>query len=546
VPRESARFVSRLGPERMNRQAINPEILDAMVEAEIAIKYGCYSQALEGLTRLAHENPGYLPAKEALETVYRETGQTDLATGIGKEIEVIRATLANQAVEKTSSADGKEQIRRRQFIAGVDSIVREIYDTRDEEEVLRVSASKIAESIGADRCVMVVREKDGLRARSHEYCKSGVAPSLDSKTAKLTFLISRLVSESPDPIVVAEPMKDQALAECWPVLERFGIQSILACPLLYKSGRIGMIAAHRCAEPIEWDEQEVTLLSTLAGHAAVALKNAQHFREAQRLEVKDELTGLHSRNFFEQRLSVELRNAQQQNYPLCLATVSVNDFQTIREVEGQAVADIVVHKVGFLLKTHLRKGSVVARSAEDQFMVILPSASETISHQIMGHIKNVVEQTLGTDSGGQVTLSVGVMEAKASSSLSPNMTPEQVEATPSHAKEAVTLKGDLSDIAMQDIVQILESGQKCGKLVINTAGQTGTIFFNSGRIVDASFKDKVGEPALYDLLAIGQAKFEYRPSETPFPQVINSSNTYLLLEGLRLLDESNRNRTEAA
>ena len=123
-------------------------------------------------------------------------------------------------------------------------------------------ASKIAESIGADRCVMVVREKDGLRARSHEYCKSGVAPSLDSKTAKLTFLISRLISESPDVRVVTEPMKDQALAECWPVLEQFSIQSIAACPLLYKSGRIGMIVAHRCAEPVEWDEQEVTLLST--------------------------------------------------------------------------------------------------------------------------------------------------------------------------------------------------------------------------------------------------------------------------------------------
>jgi diguanylate cyclase (GGDEF)-like protein len=527
----------------MDRQELNPEILDEMIGAEIAIKYGCHSQALETLNRLAHDHPNYLPAKEALERVYRETGQIELAGGIGKEIELIRSQLANQAAEKTTSVGGKEQIRRRQFIAGVDSIVREIYDTRDEEEVLRVSASKVAESIQADRCVMMVREKDGMRARSFEYCKTGVAASLDSQTAKLTFLISRLVSESPDPIVIAEPMKARALAECWQVLERFGIQSILACALLYKRDRIGMIVIHHCAEPIEWDEEEVALFSTLAGHAAVALKNAQHFREAQSLEVKDALTGLHNRNFFEQRLSVELRNAQQQKYPLCLATVSVNDFQTIREVEGQAIADIVLHKVGFLLKTHLRKGSVVARSADDQFMVILPSASETVSHQIMGHIKNVVEQNLSTDSGRPITVSAEVTEVN---SHSRNMAMEKVEAAPSHLEEAVTLKGDLSDIAMQDIVQILESGRKCGKLVIDTAGQTGAIFFNSGRIVDAGFKDKVGERALYDLLAVGQAKFEYRPSQTPFPQVINSSNTHLLLEGLRLLDEANRNRTEVA
>jgi diguanylate cyclase (GGDEF)-like protein len=530
----------------MDRQAINPEILEDMITAEIAIKYGCHPQALETLTRLAQSHPNYLPAKEALETVYRETGQIELAAGVAKEIELIRSQLANEAAEKTQSVAGKEQIRRRQFIAGVDSIVREIYDTRDEEEVLRVSASKIAESIEADRCVMVVREKDGLRARSHEYCKSGVAPSLNSKTAKLTFLISQLVSESPDPKVVSEPTKDQALAECRSVLEQFCIQSFVACPLIYKSDRIGMIVAHRCAESIEWDEQEVTLLSTLAGHAAVALKNAQHFREAQGLDVKDALTGLHTRKFFEQRLSVELRNARQQNYPLCLATVSVNDLQGIETAQGVTAADMVLHKVGFLLKTHLRKGSVVARSGENQFMVILPSTSEMVSHHIMSQIKSVVEQNLKTDGGGQVTLSVGVMEAKTNSLHSRHTSIEDGEATPSHPPEAVTLKGDLSDIAMQDIVQILESGRKCGRLEIHASGQTGVIFFNSGRIVDAGFRDKVGEPAVYDLLAMKQAKFEYRPSETAFPEVISSSNTFLLLEGLRLLDESNRKHSEAA
>lgn len=525
----------------MNRQAIDPEILDAMIAAEIATKYGCYPQALETLTRLVHEHPDYLPAKEALETVYRETGQHDLAVGVGKEIELIRAKLADQAAEQTPSADGKEQIRRRRFIAGVDSIVREIYDTRDQDEVLRVSASKVSESIAADRCVMVVREKEGLKARSFEHCKTGVFPCLDSKTAKLMFLISRLVSDSPDPIVVAEPLKNLALAECWPALERSDIKSILAGPLLYKSDRIGMIVAHRCAEPIEWDEADITLLSALAGHAAVALKNAQLFREAQGLEAKDELTGLHTRNFFEQRLAVELRNAQQQKYPLCLATVSVNNFQTIAEAQGRAVADVVLHKVGFLLKTHLRKGSVVARSGDDQFMVILPSASEAVAYQIMGQLKKVVEQNLRTDGGGQVALSVGVMEARANSLLATTM--EHDETTASRPTEAVTLSGDLSDIPMQDIVQILESGRKCGSLVLHTSGPTGVIFFNSGRIVDADFRGKVGEPAVYDLLALRQARFEYRPSDASFPEVISNSNTFLLLECFRRLDESHRTLT---
>jgi len=87
----------------MERHTVNPEILDEMIGAEIAVKYRCYSQALETLARLAHDHPNYLPAKEALETVYRETGQIELAVGIGKEIELIRSQLANQAAEKTTT-----------------------------------------------------------------------------------------------------------------------------------------------------------------------------------------------------------------------------------------------------------------------------------------------------------------------------------------------------------------------------------------------------------------------------------------------------------
>jgi diguanylate cyclase (GGDEF)-like protein len=526
-------------------QTITPEILDDMIEAELAMKYGCYSQALEILVALACEFPSYLPAKEALETAHRETGQIERAEEIAREIELIRSQLAKQATDGTQSVDAEEQIRRRQFIAGVDSIVREIYDTRDEEEVLKVSASKLVENIRADRCVMIVREKDGHKAKTFEYCRPGVTPSLGSKTAKLNFLISKLVSESQDPIVINQAINDPSLADCRPVLECSGIQSILACALVYKGDRIGMIVVHQCAQLIQWDEKEEALLSTLAGHAAVALKNAQHLRGAQTLGIRDELTGLDNQHFFQERLSVEIRNAQLQQYPLCLALVSIDNFQSIKTVHGQAIANRMLRKVGFLLKTHLRKGSVVARGAEDQFSVILPNVSAELSHEIMDYIKKIVEQNLTTESGGRTTVSVGVMEANLNSPRPRQPTlMNDAEATPSHEQDAVTLSGDLSEIAVQDIVQILESGQKCGKLLINAAGQTGTILFNSGKIVDAGFKDKAGEPAVYDLLALRQARFEYRPSPTPFPQVIHSSNTYLLLEGLRLLDEANRDQSE--
>lgn len=118
--------------------------------------------------------------------------------------------------------------------------------------------------------------------------------------------------------------------------------------------------------------------------------------------------------------------------------------------------------------------------------------------------------------------------------------------TTSVAKEAyVALKGDLSEIGLLDVIQILENAQKTGKLLIVSDGQAGAIFLNSGRIVNATYQNKLGEAAMYALVAVKGGNFEYQPSASAFEVTINNSNTNLLLEGLRLLDEANRDQWEA-
>jgi hypothetical protein len=106
--------------------------------------------------------------------------------------------------------------------------------------------------------------------------------------------------------------------------------------------------------------------------------------------------------------------------------------------------------------------------------------------------------------------------------------------------EYVALKGDLSEIGLLDVIQILDNAQKSGKLVISSEGQDGVIYFNSGRIVNASYQKKTGEQAMYSLVGVKGGTFDYQPSDKVFDMVINNSNTNLLLEGLRLLDEANR------
>ncbi|MCI0627483.1 MAG: DUF4388 domain-containing protein [Acidobacteria bacterium] len=124
-------------------------------------------------------------------------------------------------------------------------------------------------------------------------------------------------------------------------------------------------------------------------------------------------------------------------------------------------------------------------------------------------------------------------------------TAKAAPATAAAAASYAALKGDLSEIGLLDVIQMLDNCQKTGKLLISSERQAGTIFFNAGRIVNAIYQEKAGDEAMYALVAVKGGTFEYQPSATAFDVVIHNSNTNLLLEGLRLLDEANRDMNEA-
>ena len=529
----------------MVAQSVDPEILDTMILAEIAVKYACFSQATDILNGLILKHPKYLPAKEALQMIYREMGKSEQASQLENEMDQIRSQLA---AERSQLSGVQSDVLKRQFIAKIDSIVREIYETRDYEEVLEVSASKLLETIRADRCLIWILGSEVWKETRHEHCANGVLPCHWEEIGSLNEILWQLISDAQDTLAIEKIQASPLFASQRETMESFGIQSILACPLIYKSTPIGMIIIHRCLEVTSWNEDEISLLSTVAGHSAVALRNAWHFSKVQTRELKDQLTGLESPQFFEERLAVEMRNASQQNYPLCLGLLYVDDFQDIVSTQGQAAAETVLHKVGFLVKTHVRKGSVVGRTGNEEFGMILPNVPKELAQRIMNGVKQIVESTITTDSGRPVTVGVGVIEATLSPTLWGSKVFSETEAArypaalaSSHGDSAA-FRGDLSEIELVDVLQILANGRKSGKLMMSAGGHQGIVFFNSGRIVDAIFRGKRAEQAFFEILTIHDASFEFQSSTRPFDELITSSNTHLILEGLRLWDEANRER----
>ena len=103
------------------------------------------------------------------------------------------------------------------------------------------------------------------------------------------------------------------------------------------------------------------------------------------------------------------------------------------------------------------------------------------------------------------------------------------------------VSGSLSEMGLPDLAQIIAHGRKSGRLVVRSQGREGEVHFLGGRVVHAVLGEIVGREAFYELLAFTDGSFALDPSFQPAEQTIEASHENLILEGLRRIDERNRN-----
>lgn len=387
------------------------EIYDSMVGVELSIKYQCYPQALSLLQEILANYPDCLPAKEALVTVYSRMKQLNLAQAMAEEIALVKKKLSEQtkAQEKQTVPDG--QAEKRLQVERIDAIIREIYDCNNLEQILEVSSTQLLDHLLSDRCLIVLRDRTSNETRTREYCRKDIPSCLEPRMDRMNQFLSQRVIGSLNVQAFDEALKAPELAEFRPTLIAHRIQAVIAHPLIYKTTVMGLVLLHRCKRPGQWsqqDQQEKTLFSTVTSHMAVALGNAEQLNEVQAMAFTDKLTGIYNRRFMEEKLSAELRNAQQQKYPVSFAILDVDLFKKVNDTYGHAVGDKVLQKLAYVLKTHFRKGDTVARFGGEEFAVILPNTPLEIAHHVLENTRRMVEREVVVESGTPITVSAGV------------------------------------------------------------------------------------------------------------------------------------------
>lgn len=101
----------------------------------------------------------------------------------------------------------------------------------------------------------------------------------------------------------------------------------------------------------------------------------------------------------------------------------------------------------------------------------------------------------------------------------------------------MAFQGSLAELHLPDIIQLISVSGKTGVFHLSDGPLKGQIFLNDGKIVHAQLEDASGEEAVYALAIWSKGDFKFEPGISTELRTISKSNTNLLMEAARRLDE---------
>jgi diguanylate cyclase (GGDEF)-like protein/PAS domain S-box-containing protein len=178
---------------------------------------------------------------------------------------------------------------------------------------------------------------------------------------------------------------------------------MVGVPLVHDGAVLGALLCGRlkAGEPA-YSVLESEALSLIAAQTSLSLTNARLLQEVSELAIRDGLTGLYNRRYFEASLEEMLRRRarkRKDRIPIGAIMFDLDHFGAFNKDHGHQVGDGVLRQFAGLLNERFRSSDLVARYGGEEFVVILEGSTVEDARKAADDVRHALEtlSILGAD-----------------------------------------------------------------------------------------------------------------------------------------------------
>ena len=110
------------------------------------------------------------------------------------------------------------------------------------------------------------------------------------------------------------------------------------------------------------------------------------------MAVKDPLTNLHNRRYFEMHFASLFEKSVASNKPITAMMCDIDKFKAVNDTHGHDVGDAVIAEVANRIRKNVRNVDIACRYGGEEFVIIMPDTDIAYAHFVAERIRREVEE----------------------------------------------------------------------------------------------------------------------------------------------------------
>ncbi len=170
--------------------------------------------------------------------------------------------------------------------------------------------------------------------------------------------------------------------------------SSIALPLAHAGSVFAIFQIYE-RQRTERSPERSELLNAIASRVAPLFLGSKAFERSLSNALTDPLTDLPNERAFFMILENQVAESQRfrDDRPVSVLSIDIKGFERANQMYGHSVGDQLLRFAGTTIRSSLRKMDFLARVMNDEFAVILPTASERVAHEIVERIRTSFTDT---------------------------------------------------------------------------------------------------------------------------------------------------------